>query len=42
MIDTFERKVKDKLGKGMHIQVEFVDFIEREKSGKLRYFISSL
>ncbi len=42
IIDTFERKTRDKLGKKLQIQVKFINSIEREKSGKLRYFVSSL
>jgi len=41
-IEYLQKKVKEKMGVNMQIQVKYVDSIGREKSGKLRYFVSTL
>lgn len=38
----FSRFVRDKLGEEVAVEFEFVECIPRERSGKLRYFVSEL
>jgi phenylacetate-CoA ligase len=41
-MDQFLASIKRSLGTGLRVDVVFVDTIEREESGKLRYFISDI
>jgi phenylacetate-CoA ligase len=41
-IDVFETLLKSKLGQSMKFYFTFVDKLERDTSGKLRYFISKI
>lgn len=41
-IDNMIKRIKQILGEGMQVEVEYVDVIPREKSGKLRYFVSEI
>ena len=41
-IDNMIRRIKQILGEGMQVIIEYVDIVPREKSGKLRYFISEI
>jgi phenylacetate-CoA ligase len=40
--DAFSEFVRDKLGESISIEIEYVERIPREKSGKLRYFVSDI
>ena len=40
--DAFSTFVRDKLGEAITVDFEFVEQIPREKSGKLRYFVSEV
>ena len=42
VMDAYSRFVRDKLGKDVTFEFEFVEQIPREKSGKLRYFVSEV
>ena len=37
-----ERKTKEALGEDMKINIEFLDKISRDRSGKLRIFVSQI
>lgn len=41
-VEYLQEKIKEKMGGDMVIQIKYVDHIQREKSGKLRYFVSSI
>ena len=42
VVDAFSRFVRDQLGEDITLEFETVDHIPREKSGKLRYFVSEV
>jgi len=41
-IDNMVKRIKQILGGGMQVEVEYLDIIPREKSGKFRYFVSEI
>ena len=41
-VEFFKRKMKEFIGEDIKIDIEFVKEIPREKTGKLRYFVSEL
>ena len=41
-IDNMIKRIKQILGEGMQVEVKYVDIVPREKSGKLRYFVSEI